>query len=177
MPKIFSERLSMRQLSLADWELFQRLHTDPDVIQYVCDLPEIDSIREKFMCRLPEWFPGSDHWLCLVISEKHSDQAVGVTGFKMIQNKQEKTEAEIGYLLLSEQQGKGYGTESLRSIVDYAVSTLGVKKLSAVVTEGNASSCRVLEKCGFTLKSRVPNAFRINGDIFDDLIYTLIFED
>ncbi|UNM22858.1 GNAT family N-acetyltransferase [Pseudomonas sp. ArH3a] len=172
MLELFSDRLHMRQLSSTDWALFLQLHTDPKVIEYVCDHPAEHSLREKFACRLPEWTPDSDHWLCLVICERHSGQPVGVTGLKMTRNGADAPGAEVGYLLLSQQHGKGYGVESLNSVIAYADESLRLTALQATVTAGNIASCRVLEKCGFSLESRVPNAVRINDQVFEDLIYT-----
>ncbi|WP_083676698.1 GNAT family N-acetyltransferase [Pseudomonas sp. ATCC PTA-122608] len=70
--------------------------------------------------------------------------AVGVTGLKPVPD--EEVTAEVGYLFLSGQQGKGYGFESMQRVMDYAHDAIGLKVLNAVVADGNAASCRLLEK-------------------------------
>jgi RimJ/RimL family protein N-acetyltransferase len=167
--ELYTERLYMRQLEAGDWDLFLALHTDPSVIQYVCDAPCETETREKFESRLPQWLPGASHWLCLVVFDRHSGCAVGVTGLKLATD--EEATAEVGYLFLAGHQGKGYGFESLQQLVNYARETLGLNTLTAVVTEGNAASCRLLEKCGFLFEQRHCDAYHINGQLLDDLLY------
>ncbi|MNQ89807.1 Acetyltransferase (GNAT) family protein [compost metagenome] len=92
-----------------------------------------------------------------------------MTGLKLSEHS--ASEAEVGYLLLHEHQGKGYGSESLRALTDYASQTLGIKTLFATVTDGNTASCKVLEKCGYVFAKRQPLAYQLRGEAVDDLIF------
>lgn len=166
---LHSERLYMRQITTGDWPLFLALHADQRVIQYVCDAPTESQTREKFESRLPQWLPSSTHWLCLVMFDIHIRRPVGVTGLKLTSST--SSTAEVGYLLLAQYQGKGYGSESLQTVMTYARDVLGLLALKGVVTDGNSASCHVLEKCGFVLEQRQSDACCINGQLFDDLIY------
>ncbi|MFA7894851.1 GNAT family N-acetyltransferase [Pseudomonas putida] len=162
-----SERLRLRQIQAADWELFLELHTNPSIIRYVCDpLTEAD-IHDRFESRLPVWLSDSDHWMCLVVTDCSSGQPTGVTGLRRLSPE----EAEVGYLFLPTHQGKGYAGESLNVLIAYARDVMKLSRLKAVVTDGNLPSCRVLEKCGFVLEQRVEQAFQLNQQVFDDLVY------
>ncbi|MDF5281249.1 GNAT family N-acetyltransferase, partial [Vibrio parahaemolyticus] len=44
---------------------------------------------------------------------------------------------------------------------------------SAVVTEGNVGSEKVLIKSGFSLKTVAPNAYKIGGKLYADRIYSI----
>jgi RimJ/RimL family protein N-acetyltransferase len=167
--ELYSERLYMRQITDNDWPLFLALHVDPQVIRYVCDAPTKSHTREKFEARLPQWMPNSAHWLCLVIFDIQTHNPLGVTGLKL--EFSNSSSAEVGYLLLQQYQGRGYGSESLQAVMTFARDVLGLRALKGVVTEGNHASCRMLEKCGFVLEQRQPRAYCINGQLFDDLIY------
>lgn len=57
--------------------------------------------------------------------------------------------AEIGYSLLEPYQGKGYGTEIVRGLVDWAFAQPGVQRLIAETLPELMPSIRVLEKNGF----------------------------
>ncbi|MBE8366054.1 GNAT family N-acetyltransferase, partial [Leptospira borgpetersenii serovar Balcanica] len=94
--------------------------------------------------RLPPWTPASTRWLCLLISEKHSGQPVGVTGFVM----RGEGIAEVGFLLASAFQGQGYGYESLRAICRLAFEGCSLRRLVATVTGGNIASKKAPEKAG-----------------------------
>ncbi|HZD90427.1 MAG TPA: GNAT family N-acetyltransferase [Pseudolabrys sp.] len=56
---------------------------------------------------------------------------------------------EVGYWLGAAYWGKGYATEALHAIIDYAFTDLGHEALQAGARVTNPASRRVLEKCGF----------------------------
>ncbi|MFN3349670.1 GNAT family N-acetyltransferase [Pseudorhodoplanes sp.] len=56
---------------------------------------------------------------------------------------------EIGYWLGVKHWGKGYGTEAVRALIDFAFTELGNESLSAGARVTNPASRRILEKCGF----------------------------
>lgn len=165
---ITSKRLSMRQITATDWALFERLHTDPEVIKQCFDLPSDTDIREKFESRLPVWSVTSGDWLCLVITDKETGDDIGITGFYY-----DGKAAEVGYLIQPQFAGKGYGTESLMALVSWSARTLSIGHYQAIVTAGNAASERVLEKSGFQLSHVDPDAYSIGGKLYADHVFKL----
>ncbi|WP_394152258.1 GNAT family N-acetyltransferase [Vibrio maritimus] len=163
---IQTERLSMAQITQADFDLFKRLQTEPKVIELCFDKPSEEEIQARFEERLPTWVKGSEEWLCLVISIKQTNEPVGVTGFKVTDDC-----AEVGYLLLPEFHERGIGTESLEALIKWAERDLDLNKFSAIVTKGNRGSERVLEKCGFVLTKVDKDAYQIGGQTYDDHIF------
>ncbi|WP_070966488.1 GNAT family N-acetyltransferase [Vibrio sonorensis] len=166
---INSERLTMGQIINDDWSLFLRLNQEPEVTRYAFDPPSEQEIKARFESRLPKWKWGSEHWLCLTIRDKESGEAIGVTGLCI--SDKEKGDVEVGYLLLPEFHGKGFGTESLIALIGHVVSAFPITCITAIVTDGNIASCKVLEKSGFTLEEREADAYEIGGKLYDDLIY------
>lgn len=164
---IHTERLILRQLSDNDWNLFQRLHSNPDVISLCFDEPSVVEIKDRFESRLSPWSIGSEHWLCLTIIEIETGKKVGVTGLRLSDGV-----AEVGYLFLPMFHGKGYATESLQAVLRWSTSFGVISRYKAVVTEGNVASEKVLEKCGFCLSEVVKDAYVIRGSVFDDHIFT-----
>ncbi|MDA0150198.1 GNAT family N-acetyltransferase [Vibrio sp. LaRot3] len=158
----------MTPITEKDWPLFRRLLSEPQVIRHCFDAPSESDARARFESRLPTWSVESEHWLCLVMVDKQSQQPIGVTGCVM-----ENGIAELGYLLLPEFFGRQYGTESLAALLELLKAQCGVKQFKAVVTEGNIASERVLEKCGFRLGQVVPEAYEIGGRLLADHIYVL----
>ena len=60
-------------------------------------------------------------------------------------------EAEIGYLLLPESWGKGYGGEIARHLVKFAPGLPSLRTLSAIIDPANSASKRILKKLDFRL--------------------------
>lgn len=164
--EITTTRLMMTPISQKDWPLFLQLHQEPQVISLCFDEMDVELVKEKFESRLLPWTPNGDTWLCLVITDKLSGEAIGITGFTLVDGV-----AEVGYLLLPEFHGKQYGTESLAALVEWATTTHQITQYNAVVTEGNIGSERVLIKCGFALHNVVENAYEIGGKWYADHHY------
>ncbi|WP_428775257.1 GNAT family N-acetyltransferase [Vibrio sp.] len=169
MIHIETSRLLMSQIQQHHWPLFLRLHQEEEVIRYAFDQPSEAEIRSRFDSRLPQWRWGSEHWLCLVIRDSQTEQAIGITGLCI--SEAETSEIEVGYLLLPEFHGCGYGTESLLGLKQYVQDHFPVAAITAIVTDGNVASCKVLEKSGFELAEREKNAYRIGNQVYDDLQY------
>lgn len=163
---IRTARLKMTPLTKDDWPLFQQLHNTPEVIAQCFDEPTSTELQQKFQSRLQPWHKDASHWLCLVMRQLDTGKAIGVTGLEMAEGR-----AEVGYLLLPAFYGQGYGTESLQALINWAVNTQGIASFKAVVTEGNVASERVLQKAGFKLVAKVPDAHSIGGKRYADHIY------
>lgn len=74
--------------------------------------------------------------------------AIGNGGFK---GKPVEGTVEIGYSLFEEHQRKGYGTEIVRGLVDWAFAHPEIKRVIAETLPELTPSIRVLEKNGFKL--------------------------
>lgn len=104
--------------------------------------------------------------------EKHSGEAVGITGFRP--HWAPYRQAEVGYGSLPSGQGKGYGKESLRAVLDFAVNACGFHKLTATVTAGNLASRGLLESCGFQLEGTLRDNYRLADQWCDDWLFGLL---
>lgn len=166
--RLLSTTLVIDTLTEQDWPVFLRLHTEPAVIEKCFDPKPQTELRARFATRLQGWQPDSNDWLTVAVRERSSGNIVGVTGFCF-----DGQTAEVGYLFLPEYYGRGFATESLSAIIDWAVQCHGITRFQAVVTEGNVASERVLEKCGFRCVEIVPDAYSIDGKRYADHIFNL----
>ena len=56
---------------------------------------------------------------------------------------------EIGYGISEEYRGRGYATEAVNAVVEWALRQPEVCSVEAEAEAGNLASIRVLQKCGF----------------------------
>ncbi|ELA8130571.1 MULTISPECIES: GNAT family N-acetyltransferase [Vibrio harveyi group] len=166
--EILTARLKMTQITDKDWELFESLHRDPAVISLCFDEPSTSEINEKFESRLSQWSKASENWLCFTMTVLETGEKIGVTGFHLVDGV-----TDVGYLILPQYHGLGFGTESLRALINWAFNEHAITAFSAVVTEGNVGSEKVLTKSGFSLKEVIPNAYKIGGKLYADRIYCI----
>ena len=170
--ELYTERLRIRPLVEADWVHFLEINLDVDINRYVRHPESVAQIREKFDGRLKNWFYASGDWLTLVIEEISTNEFVGFTGLHC--DDVSVNRAEVGYLLAHSAQGKGYGTESLAAVVDWASLQFQVHKFVGHCAADNIGSRRVLEKCGFKLEGILRQHFKIGDDWVDDCAYGLL---
>lgn len=85
------------------------------------------------------------YWLVIIRAEKFG---AGLAGFKGVPNAQGAT--EIGYGIDPTCQNKGYMTEAIRALVDWALEEPACKTVTATQVE-NPASRRLLEKLGALL--------------------------
>ncbi|WP_241596763.1 GNAT family N-acetyltransferase [Rosenbergiella epipactidis] len=172
--KIDSLRLEYRSLCDTDWPLFLALHVDRQVMTFISDPLDEETIRRHyFEPRLRPWQPGCKHWLCLIISEKTTGIPIGVTGFI------ERSDgiAEVGFILKPEFQEKGYGRESLKDIIQFALTHYHYHKLVATVTSGNEASRRTLVSAGFLQEGTLRKNYYLKGSWQDDWLFGLLREE
>ena len=87
-----------------------------------------------------------DRQLRLVI-ETADDISVG---FVDVQNyNPQHHRAEVGIVVVPEQQRKGLAAEALRLLAGYVSAHLGIHQLYALVPEGNVASEALFKKCGY----------------------------
>lgn len=82
--------------------------------------------------------------------------------------------AFIGYFLDRMQNGKGYATEAVRLITEYAFHELKLHRIEAGAMPHNLASIRVLEKAGFHKEGIAQKNVKINGKWEDHQMLALL---
>jgi len=97
-----------------------------------------------------EYAEGSSYRFAVI--EKATGQFTGSIRLFSPQNR----ESEVGYGLGPASWGKGYATEALKALVEFARAEGVIKELQAQTSAKNEGSRRVLEKAGFLHRGEVP---------------------
>jgi ribosomal-protein-alanine N-acetyltransferase len=80
----------------------------------------------------------------------------------------------LGYYLDQAQNGRGYTTEAVRLVIDYAFQVLKLHRIEAGVMPHNSASIRVIEKIGFEREGLSRKNVLINGKWQDHLHFAII---
>ena len=64
------------------------------------------------------------------------------------------TQAELGIAITAAKQDMGYGTESIRRILEYGFRELGLRRIGLKAFAFNTRALHVYEKCGFRVYER-----------------------
>lgn len=80
----------------------------------------------------------------------------------------------VGYSIDEHETGKGYATEAVRLLSEYALKQLYLHRLEAYVSPRNIGSIHVLEKAGFVREGLLKELIYINGVWEDHYLYALL---
>jgi len=83
----------------------------------------------------------------------------------------------IGYCFDEPVWGKGYATEAVRAMLQWAYGALDLNRVEAELDTRNAASARVLEKLGFEREGLRREDCIVSGEVSDSWIYGLLRRD
>jgi ribosomal-protein-alanine N-acetyltransferase len=165
---IDTERLLIRPFRLSDAEDVFEWRSDPEVnrfMPYPCD-GSIEELRE----RIGEWIADNDKF---AIELRENRKVIGDISLEW--SEKDKSH-EIGYNINRSFWNKGFATEAVRGVIDWARRELGVRDFTAFYAKENVASGRVLEKCGFVCEHKGQYS-RDNGKkVFEALFVGLHIE-
>ncbi len=171
-PNLSSERLHFRRLTIDDAQEIFELRSNPETMKYIPRplaittddaLKHINLINDKIDENI------DINW---AITEKNNDKCIGIIGFFSTQPENFRT--ELGYMLLPEYHNKGYVTESVKTLLNYAFHTLNFNSIEATINPDNVASEKVLQKNGFVKEAHLAENFYHNGKFIDSVIYSLL---
>ena len=141
IPVLETKRLAMRAPRLEDAKLVAALANDRRIAENTARIPHPykTSDAESFITGANK--SGGEAAFLITLRD---DTIIGACGLM----DQDGT-PELGYWLGAPFWGKGYATEAMHAVIDYAFCDLGHEALQAGARVTNPASRRVLEKCGF----------------------------
>jgi RimJ/RimL family protein N-acetyltransferase len=141
IPVLETERLTLRAPCLEDAKAIAALANDRRIAENTRRIPHpyTRADAEAFInwsCK-----PGGEMALMIM----RDGTLIGGCGLGLLDG----PAPEIGYWLGVPHWGKGYATEAVRALIDYAFTELNHTALQAGARVTNPASRRILEKCGF----------------------------
>ncbi len=161
-----TNRLILRELSVADAYNFFELNNDPEVLKYTGDLP-FKSIQEAeaFLQNYSDYARnGFGRW---AVIRKEDNAFLGWCGLK----RNEEGYVDIGFRFFQSYWHHGYATEAAQRCIEIGFSTFGLNEIIGRTAKQNLGSIRVLKKIGMEFFKEgdchgIPDAmyFRVRND-------------
>ena len=141
IPVLETKRLALRAPRLGDAKTVTALANDRRIAENVARIPHPYQVSdaESFIAGANK--AGGEAAFLITLRDGTVIGACGVTALEQT--------PELGYWLGVPFWGKGYATEALHAVIDYAFTDLAHEALQAGSRVTNPASRRVLEKCGF----------------------------
>jgi RimJ/RimL family protein N-acetyltransferase len=144
-------RLLLRAHRSADLDDLLVFHSDPRVTRYIpWPVRDREQTRVALAGKLDRAVAGPGEWLVFAVEERATGTVIGEVLLK------HADEPEVGYVLRTDRQGRGLAAEAVTALLDAASSSLQVRRVVAVVVDGNDASARLLARLGFAAAGPGP---------------------
>jgi aminoglycoside 6'-N-acetyltransferase len=146
---IFTERLSIKPLVMADINTFVAYRQDPDIARFqgwettYSKNQAIDLIQSQ----AGSLFPEKGEWLQLAICSLVDQEHLGDLGIKSVEDAD--ATFQLGFTIAKQHQGRGFAKEAASNLMSYLVLEAGAKKFIATTDSRNTASIKVLSGLGF----------------------------
>ncbi|QNM96073.1 GNAT family N-acetyltransferase [Chitinimonas koreensis] len=146
-----TERLQLRAWRAEDLDDFAALTADAAVMRWVGDGSVLDRARtavwiERANQNIARWGFGTH-----AVVERAGGRPIGWAGLIRSEDTPGEDEAEIIYALAPDRWGRGYATELVRGMLDWAWRESELARVLATVDPANAASIALLLRLGFVL--------------------------
>jgi len=148
-----TDRLELRRLALDDAAFIDELLNEPDFRQFIGDKGVRSPAEARAYLRDGPLASYREHGFGLSrVGPRVGGEALGICGLV----KRPCFEApDFGFAFLRRHWSNGYAREAAVAVLDEARDELGLRRILAMVDQGNVSSVRLLEKLGFGFEKRV----------------------
>lgn len=154
---IETDRLLLIPVSVEDADFICKLYNSENFIEFIGDknIRSVDDarnyIQKRFLPQIEKLGFGN-----YIIIRKEDREKIGSVG---VFERDGLDVHDIGFSFLPEYERKGYGFEAASALLEVAFSEFGLQKISAITSNTNTSSQKLIEKLGLKyLKNiRLPN--------------------
>lgn len=110
--------------------------------------------------------------MAMIVILKENNKVIGGSGFHNLNWK--IPSFEIGYWQNPNYTGRGYMTEVVNALTDFAFDTLNAVRVEICCEDNNLASAAVAERAGYTLDAVFKNHRRhhISNDLLDTRVYS-----
>jgi RimJ/RimL family protein N-acetyltransferase len=151
-PTLSTDRLIIEPLAMKHWEAYAAAWADPRMTKFIGGEPRSrNESWGKFLAGTGLWsIFGYGYW---AFCDRATGKFVGNGGLAQWERGIVGLEGhpEAGWAFAHDAWGKGYATEAMTAILDWADQTRPEPEVRCIIDIDNVASMRVGEKLGFTL--------------------------
>ena len=173
-PELVSDLVRLRRWSHDDLACVEAASTDPSIPQGTT-VPARYTEEEGRAFVARQWGRRtSGQGLSLAIAAATTNEAQGLIFFGLGRI---RGHCHLGYWVVPEARGQGYGTEAVRLASRWVLTETGVHRLVAEVKPDNSPSIALLRRCGFTEEGVLRSWLWIEDEVFDAIQFSLLRAD
>ncbi len=162
-----TERLRLIPTSIDDADFLLVLLNSPKWLKYIGDR-KVETIEDAITYVQNRMNPQLERlgFGNYTVSLKSNNQKIGICG---LYDRKGLEGLDIGFAFLPEFEKKGYAFESAYKLLEVAVEKFKIKEISAITTEDNSESQKLLVKLGLQFEKK----FFLEGDSEELMLFNL----
>ncbi|HEY9261764.1 GNAT family protein [Chitinophaga sp.] len=170
--ELSTQRLLLQPVTAADIPVIHRLHSMPETDEYnTLGIPGSIAVTTEVV----------NGWCNDLMQKVWSITLMDTREFiglaAMVFKASRFSSAEIWYKFDVAYWGKGFATEAVEGLLQYAFEDLQLHRVEAGCAVDNIGSARVLEKAGMQREGRKRKVLPIRGQWSDNFMYAILEED
>jgi len=177
LPRFTTQRLILRQIEMKDAKDLVRQINNLNISKWLLAVPYPYTLRSAKWwinhCREKEKEkPRTSYEFAVELRENPGI----IGGFGISNVKRDQGTADLGYWLGQDYWRKGYATEGVTKIIDYAFQQLKLRRLVIPAFAANEGSNGLAKSLGFTYEGRFRQAVvcKATGKIHDENVWSLL---
>lgn len=148
-----TRRLVLRRLEPGDAAFILEITNDPDWLRHIGDrgIRSLDDAR-RYIDDGPRAMYERHGFGLYLVGLRDVGAPVGLCG---LIKRDWLDEVDIGFAFLPEFRARGFAFEAAAATLEYGMRTLGLQRIAAIVSPGNADSLRLLGRLGLRCERMV----------------------
>ena len=169
---IVGKLVLLRAVEKKDLKRLRDWRNDPDVKKFTREY------RELSMQNQMQWLESlaKDKNTMMFAVETKKRKLIGCTGLTYIDWKNSRAEVSI-YIGDKNYKGKGYGTDTLKTLMRYGFEELNLHMLFGEIFEYNKANIRLFEKCGFKRDGVLRHRLYRDGKYWNSVVYSILRDE
>ncbi len=159
-PRLDTERLCLRELTLDDAPAVHVHFSDPEVTEFM----DIDPCTDLKSAREIIAYHIQDTGVRWGIFDRQTEALIGTCGFHCWD--EASAQAEIGYDLSCAYWGRGLMREAVEAALAFGFDSMALSVVCAISERANPRSIRVLERLGFEFRPDLPDPEDLSGLVY-----------
>ncbi len=154
MPITETNRLILFKMSLKDAQDYLNLVNSPNWLKYIGDR-NLKTVKqaENYLRNGPlKSYANYGFGLYKLQLKKENNKFIGICG---LIKREELEDVDIGFALLPEYEGQGFGYEASLAVLELAKENFNLNQIVAITSPNNNSSIKLLEKLGLSYVKKI----------------------
>lgn len=149
-----TNRLQLSKITVDDAPFILELMNSPHWIKYIGDrnVRTVEDAENYLKNRTLKSYDTHGFGFYKIQVKAENLKPIGTCG---LVKREELDDVDIGFSLLPDYEGKGYGFEASNEILKLAKNKFKLKKISAITLPSNVNSIKLLEKLGLSYEKKV----------------------